>query len=130
MVVRKSSVEVAELIDAALTELVGRIEVSLAEFVHHRGEAKVLVFANELGHLHAVVATHGFEGVPKEERVRRIWDHLRSHESLTDVDLGYLYKVHAFTNAEYNARVGASATKSSVAEWLNLESDPGDIENG
>ena len=79
-----------------------RIDEALRGFVHNRNEAKVsVVEVNKWGHLHAVVATHGFEDVPQHERQSLVWDHLRQRVSATD--LAYLYRVDAMSACEYDA---------------------------
>ncbi len=111
MVAKNAFVKAAECIDRALQE-----------FVHHRGEAKVLVYADELGHLHAVVATHAFDGVPGDERVRRVWEFLRS--KLPAEDVGFLYRIHALTGDEYDARIASSVFPGGKTEILDLDENP------
>lgn len=79
------------------------IDKALQAFVLHRGEAKVLVFPDEWGHLHAVVATHGFEGMPEVERREQIRKHLEEH--VRPESLSRLYHVHPMSSYEYDAAV-------------------------
>jgi len=107
-------------------DLVGaaeRIDTALQDLVHHRNEAKVLVFTNRWGHLHAVVATHGFEGVPSADRGRKVWEFLRSR--VAPEDLVLLYRIDAFTAAEYDARVAQRVADGMATELLDLDGAPG-----
>jgi len=89
-----------------------KVDQALQRFVHQRGEAKVLVLVNNFGHLHAIVATHGFEGIPEDERIEQVREFLRAN--VASEDLGYLYRVEALTAAEYDARLlRASQTSDS-----------------
>ena len=96
-----------------------RIEEALEAFVRDRAEAKVLVFVNEWGHLHAVVASYGFERVPEGEREDQVWDYLRSH--VPAEDLVHLYRIHAMTCSEYDARLSRSALPGGYSEILRLD---------
>jgi len=100
--------------EPAVLKAIKPIEDVLRRFVHDRGEAKVLVLVrvNEFGHLHAVVATGAFEGMPQRERHRVVWDYLR--QNARPEDLAHVYQVYALTTREYDARV-LSASQTSGA---------------
>ncbi len=100
------------------------VDRALQDFVQRRAEAKVLVFINKWGHLHAVVATHGFEGIPHEKRVERIRAHLK--ESVSQEDLGYLYHIEPLTAAEYDARLLGASQISESKDFFIEGSDQGD----
>ena len=95
-----------------------KVDHALQKFVQHRAEAKVLVAVNNFGHLHAIIATHGFEGIPEDERIERVRDFLRANVS--PEDLGYLYRIEALTAAEYDARLlSASRTSDSLDVYIH-----------
>jgi len=77
-----------------------RIERVLADFAHNGAETKVVVVMDELGHLHAIVATCGFEGIPPRERQDRVRAHLRDHAR--PEDLAHLYRISTMTPREYD----------------------------
>ncbi len=106
----------------ALLTAADSIEQALQEFVCRRGEAKVLVVeVTELGHLHAVVATHGFEGIPKDDLQMQIWDFLR--EKVRPESLSFLYRIDAMTSSEYDARCSRSTFDGGSTEILRLDTD-------
>lgn len=77
-----------------------RIEGVLDEFVLNRPEAKIVVFMDELGHLHAIVASRGFEGTPPRERQDLVRGFLRDHAK--PEDLAHLYRVSVMSSREYD----------------------------
>lgn len=100
-----------------------RIDQALQEFVCKRGEAKVLVGVNvnQWGHLHAVVASHGFEDIPKDDLQRQIWDYLR--ENVPAESLSFLYRIDAMTSSEYTARCSRSTFDGGSTKILGLDTD-------
>lgn len=110
--------------DPAVLKAIKPIEDVLRRFVHDRGEAEVLVRVNEFGHLHAVVATGGFEGMPQRERHREVWDYLR--QNARPEDLAHVYKVYTLTVNEYKARVSTSVFPGGKTEILDLGPSTGD----
>ena len=95
-----------------------RIDEELQAFLRGKAEAKVLVFAYELAHMHAVVATDAFQGKPMPDRIREIQEYLQA--KIPPDELRFLYKIYAWTAEEYDARVSASAFEGGLTEILNL----------
>ena len=107
--------------ELAVLTAANRIDQALQRFVHNRAEAKVVVVkVNEWGHLHAAVATHGFEGVPQRERQELVWDYLRNNVQAED--LAHLYRVEAMSANEYDARVSTAVFEGGITSILRLGS--------
>ena len=106
----------------ALLTAADNIDHALQEFVCKRGEAKVLVVkVTQLGHLHAVVASHGFEGIPNDDLQRQIWEYL--HKNVPPESLSFLYRIDAMTSSEYDARCSRSMFDGGSTEVLRLDTD-------
>ena len=95
-----------------------RIEQVLNAFVEHRAESKVVVFGDELGHLHAVVASHAFEGMPRRERQRLVRDYLREHAK--PEDLAHLHRVFVLSASEYDESYSNEVFRGGTTEISRL----------
>lgn len=95
-----------------------RIEQVLHALVENRAESKVVVFVDDLGHLHAVVASHAFEGMPQRDRQRLVRDYLRDHAA--PEDLVYLHRVFALSASEYDEGYSKEVFPGGVSEILRL----------
>ncbi len=94
------------------------IDLALQEFVQHRAESKVLVFADDWGNLHAIVATSAFEGMSDEKRQEHVWAYLRDH--IAPDELAGLYRLYALTGQEYDACYQRIVAPGSISEELDL----------
>ena len=95
-----------------------RLERILNDFVHNRAEAKVSVFINEFGHLHAVIASHAFEGMPYQQRQDVVRKHLQMNAA--PEDLAHLYRVYVLSASEFDENYSRTIFKGGETESLTI----------
>jgi acid stress-induced BolA-like protein IbaG/YrbA len=108
MVAKNLTVKSAEGVDRALQE-----------FVHGQSGAKVLVYADDWGNLHAVVASGQFFGRSQTQRQELVWTFLR--KQVPPEELVHLYRVNALTPDEYDACYEKIVSPGVETEILDLK---------
>ncbi len=95
------------------------VDRSLREFVKDQGAAKVLVYADDWGNLHAVVASDRFNNEPETARQELVWTFLKKR--VQPKELSRLYRVHALTPSEYDACYEKTVSSTGEVEILDLK---------
>ena len=107
------------------------IERSLREFLNNRAEAQVIVAmglgVNEWARVHALVASHGFEGRSLHELRDMIWDHLE--ETVPPTELAYLYGIDILTRREFDVRCSVHEFPGGVTTIVRVNSPSQDAVN-
>jgi len=96
----------------------GRIEQVLSDFVRQRAEAKVSVFVNDFGHLHAVVASGAFENMPYRERQELVREYLKVNAAPDD--LAHLYRVFVLSASEFDENYSRTIFNGGETESLTI----------
>ena len=97
------------------------IELELRRFVHDRGEAGVLVYENEWGHLEAIIGSHAFDFHSQVEAQDLLTDWLRKR--VPDEYLRHLGSVRLVGPREYDALIGTHVEGSKTDELSEENKD-------